>query len=76
MMVSTVLWVAGVVSHTRDTHLADRLVQQVRACVATHCALLVCTDEWAPSPNSIRRAFRENVKKTMGGRKILPGGMV
>lgn len=32
MMVSTRLWVAGVVSHTRDTNLANRLLQQVRAC--------------------------------------------
>ena len=32
MMVSTRLWLAGVVSQTRDTQLADRLLQQVRAC--------------------------------------------
>ena len=34
MMVSTRLWVAGVVSPTRDRSLADRLLQQVRACSA------------------------------------------
>src|SRR6266852_7425629 len=32
LMVSTRLWVAGVVSPTRDSKLADRLMQQVRAC--------------------------------------------
>src|SRR5712692_5069044 len=32
MMVSTRLWLGGVVSRTRDTSLADRLLQQVRAC--------------------------------------------
>jgi IS1 family transposase len=34
--------------------------------------LLVCTDGWASYPNSIRRAFREKVKKTTGrGRACL-----
>src|SRR6266705_1426578 len=32
MMVSTRLWLGGVVSLTRDKNLADRLLQQVRAC--------------------------------------------
>ncbi|MGB8345831.1 MAG: hypothetical protein WCD86_13170 [Ktedonobacteraceae bacterium] len=72
MMVSTRLWIAGVVSRTRDTALADRLLQQVRACSQPVRALLVCTDGWAPYPNSIRRAFREKVKKTLGrGRACL-----
>ncbi len=46
MMVSTRLWVGGVVSLTRDRSLADRLLQQVRACCQPMCALLVCTDGW------------------------------
>ena len=46
MMVSTRLWVAGVVSLRRDSTLADRLMQQVRACSQAACALLVCTDGW------------------------------
>jgi transposase-like protein/IS1 family transposase len=66
MMVSTRLWLGGVVSRTRDTNLADRLVQQVRACSQAACALLVCTDGWAAYPNSIRRAFRDKVKQTAG----------
>jgi IS1 family transposase len=66
MMVSTRLWLGGVVSRTRDTSLADRLLQQVRACSQAACALLVCTDGWAAYPNSIRRAFRDKVKRTAG----------
>jgi hypothetical protein len=47
MMVPTRLWLAGVVSATRDRALADRLLGQVRACAQGVCALLVCTDGWA-----------------------------
>jgi IS1 family transposase len=66
LMVSTRLWLAGVVSPTRETKLADRLMQQVRACGQALRAVLVCTDGWAAYPNSIRRAFRETVKLTSG----------
>jgi IS1 family transposase len=66
MMVSTRLWLGGVVSRTRDTRLADQLLQQVRACSQAACALLVCTDGWAAYPNSIKRAFRDKVKRTAG----------
>src|SRR5260370_16684480 len=41
------LWMAGVVSMRRDRALADRLLQQVRACCPSRRALLVCTDGWA-----------------------------
>jgi len=72
MMISSRLWLAGVVSRTRDTCLADRLLQQVRACCRAGSALLVCTDGWAAYPASIRRAFREKVKETAGpGRACL-----
>ncbi len=63
MMVSTRLWLAGVVSLTRDRNLADRLLTQVRACCQPLRALLVCTDGWSAYPGSIRRLFREKVKK-------------
>jgi len=72
MMVSTRLWLAGVVSVARDRSLADRLLSQVRACSQPLCALLICTDGWSAYPNSIRRAFREKVKKVAGkGRACL-----
>jgi len=64
--VSTRLWLAGVVSQRRDSALADALLQQVRRCCQKMCELLVCTDGWAAYPNSIRRAFREKVKRTAG----------
>ncbi len=66
LMVSTRLWLGGVVSQTRDTKLADRLLQQVRACCQTACDVLICTDGWAAYPGSIQRAFREKVKRTTG----------
>jgi IS1 family transposase len=70
--ISTRLWMAGVVSVQRDKALADHLLHQVRACCQAVGALLVCTDGWAAYPNSIKRAFREKVKKTAGrGRACL-----
>ena len=72
MMVSTRLWLGGVVSLTRDHGLADRLLGQVRACGRPMQALLVATDGWNAYPGSIRRAFREKVKETVGrGRACL-----
>lgn len=72
LMASTRLWLGGVVSLTRDKTLADRMMQQVRACCQVMCAILICTDGWAAYPNSIKRAFREKVKKTTGkGRACL-----
>jgi len=72
MMVSTRLWLGGVVSLTRDRKLADQLLAQVRACCQPLRALLVCTDGWNAYPGSIRRAFREKAKETAGrGRACL-----
>src|SRR6202158_3273776 len=66
MMVSTRLWLAGTVSMTRDKRLADALMQQVRRSAQALRPLLVLTDGWAAYPGSIRRAFREKVKKIAG----------
>ena len=63
IMVPTRLWVAGAVSQTRDRKLADHLLQQVRRCSKMLCSLLICTDGWSPYPNSIRRSFREKIKR-------------
>jgi transposase-like protein/IS1 family transposase len=72
MMVSTRLWLGGVVSLTRDRSLADRLLWQVRSCCQPLRALLVCTDGWHAYPGSIRRAFRQKVKEVSGrGRACL-----
>jgi hypothetical protein len=63
MMVSTRLWLAGTVKLSRDKGLADALMQQVRRAAQPLRPLLVLTDGWAASPGSIRRAFREKIKK-------------
>ena len=59
MMVSTRLWLGGVVQLSRDRSLADRLLLQVRRSAQAMLPLLVLTDGWSASPNSIRRAFRK-----------------
>src|SRR5947207_13509151 len=59
MMVSTRLWLGGVVQFSRDRCLADRLLSQVRRCAGCLQPLLVITDGWSAYPGSIRRAFRE-----------------
>ena len=66
IMVSTRLWLGAVVSRTRESNLADRLLLQVRACAQAVGEVLICTDGWAAYPASIRRAFREKVKQTAG----------
>ena len=66
IMVSTRLWLGGVVSRTRDSSLADRLLLRVRACAQAGGSVLICTDGWAAYPASIRRAFRDKVKQTAG----------
>ena len=66
MMVSTRLWLAGTVRVSRDKGLADALMQQVRRSAQRLRPLLVLTDGWAAYPGSIRRAFREKVKKMAG----------
>jgi transposase-like protein/IS1 family transposase len=72
MMVPTRLWIAGAVQHARDRGLADRLLSQVRRCAACLRPILVLTDGWSAYPGSIRRAFREKVKRTAGvGRACL-----
>jgi IS1 family transposase len=72
MMVSTRLWLGGVVQCSRDRSLADRLMLQVRRCALCWRPLLVITDGWSAYPGSIRRAFREKIKRTKGvGRACL-----
>jgi transposase-like protein len=66
LMVSTRLWLGGVVQYSRDRSLADRLMSQVRRCAVSLRPLLVLTDGWSAYPGSIRRAYREKVKQTAG----------
>ena len=76
IMVSTRLWLGGVVSCSRDTTLANQLLHQVRACCQAACHLLVCTDGWAAYPGSIKRAFRKIGQTDSGTRARLLGGLV
>jgi IS1 family transposase len=72
MMVSTRLWLGGVIQLSRDRSLADRLLAHVRRGAVCLRPLLVITDGWSAYPGSIRRAFREKVKRTQGvGRACL-----
>jgi transposase-like protein/IS1 family transposase len=66
VMVSTRLWLAGTVRVSRDKGLADALLQQVRRSAKLLRRVLVLTDGWAAYRGSIRRAFREKVKETVG----------
>ena len=54
------------VNLTRDKGLADVLMQQVCRSAQTLRPLLVLTDGWVAYPGSMRRAFREKVKKMTG----------
>jgi hypothetical protein len=72
LVIESRLWVAGGVSRTRERVLADRLLQQVRACAAGASQLLVCVDGWSAYPKAIMRAFRDKVKHKAGrGRACL-----
>jgi transposase-like protein/IS1 family transposase len=66
IMVSTRLWIAVEVSKKRDSNLIDNLMQQVRRCARSLCAILICTDGFAAYPKSIIKAFRYKVKDTPG----------
>src|SRR5438874_5971126 len=66
IMVPTRLWIAVEVSKKRDSNLTDNLMQQVRRCARSLCAILICTDGFAAYPRSIIKAFRYKVKDTPG----------
>src|SRR6266480_5959721 len=66
LLIESRLWIAGLVQHSRDRSLADRLLQQVRACAQSVSQVLVCVDGWGAYPKAIVRAFGERVKTTVG----------
>jgi transposase-like protein/IS1 family transposase len=69
MEVSSRLWLAGVVQHSRDRVLADRLLQMVRRCACGASQLLICVDGWAAYPKAILRAFTQQVKESIQARQ-------
>ncbi len=63
MLVSSRLWLGGVVSPTRDRHLIDSLQVLVASCARPVQPLLVCVDGLAAYRKSICRAFRLKVER-------------
>jgi transposase-like protein/IS1 family transposase len=63
MEVSSRLWLAGIVQHSRNRELADRLLHLVRRCACATSQLLICVDGWAAYHQAILRAFTQQIKK-------------
>lgn len=63
IMVRTRLWLGGVVQEQRNRSLANKVMQTIRACAKSGCALLVATDGWAAYPKAILRTFRRKVPR-------------
>jgi transposase-like protein len=70
LMVSTRLWLGGVVSERRDMRLAQRLAAQIRR-VALERPLLLAVDGWKSYVRAFRLAFRTPVKDGRQGRPRL-----
>lgn len=70
LMVSTRLWLGGVVSERRDMRLAQRLAAQIRQ-VALERPLLLAVDGWCSYVRAFRLAFRTPRKSGQKGRPRL-----
>ena len=70
VMVSTRLWLGGVVSAQRNMHLAQRLAAQIRR-VALERPLLLAVDGWKSYVRAFRQAFRTPVREGRCGRPRL-----
>ena len=70
VMVSTRLWLGGVVSVQRDMRLAQRLAAQIRR-VALERPLLLAVDGWKSYVRAFRQAFRTPLKNGHKGRPRL-----
>jgi transposase-like protein len=66
IMAPTRLWIAGLVSETRDSNFTDELMLRVRKCCLALSAILICVDGLKSYPKSILKAFREKVKDKPG----------
>jgi len=77
MDVASRLWLGGVVSRTRDGALVTRLLERVRACIATR-AILLCVDGFAAYVGAARAVFRAPVYTGTPGRPrlVLPEGFL
>jgi transposase-like protein len=70
LQVQTRLWLGGVLSAHRDTHLITALIQKVRACALCR-PLLFCTDGLSAYVRAIRKVFREPIRSGRPGRPCL-----
>jgi IS1 family transposase len=68
LMVSTRLWLGGVVSLKREKALADTLMKLVVACCAPFALVLVMVDGWKAYPKAILKAFRTPQPRAKGQR--------
>lgn len=69
LMVSTRLWLGGVVGKSRDLAFISSLVEKVRACATALCAgILLATDGLKAYISAIREVFRESVPTGRAGR--------
>lgn len=58
VMVSTRLWLGGVVSHKREKALANELMQLVVCCCHLFAVVLIAVDGWKAYPKAILKEFR------------------
>lgn len=70
LMVSTRLWLGGVVSERRDMRLARRLASQIRQ-VALERPLLLAVDGWKSYVRAFQQAFRTAIHSGQRGRPRL-----
>jgi len=69
LMVSTRLWLGGIVSDNRDCAFITALVEKVRACATALCTgILFCTDGFKAYIRAVRQVFRESVPTGRAGR--------
>ncbi len=67
-MVSTRLWLGGVVHQKRERALADELLQLVVRCCHVFAVVLVAVDGWKAYPRAIVKAFRASLPPPSGKR--------
>lgn len=70
IMVSTRLWLGGVVSPQRDEQLITRVIEQVRRCALAR-PLLICVDGFAAYVSAIQTVFRSPLPSGQRGRPQL-----
>lgn len=66
LMVSTRLWLGGVVSRDRDHILAQNLMRLVCGCAKTLSEVLILTDGWSAYPKAVLTAFRSKQPRQEG----------